>query len=110
MIKTDKYAGQPQKLDRVRVASIAVLPDRWQNETNWQRIEILVRRAALQGGAQLVVTPEGALDGYVINDVNAEKDERQKKVLLQHRFAAYARLRKQSTVGVLPSLSESDHL
>ncbi|HPI72887.1 MAG TPA: carbon-nitrogen hydrolase family protein [bacterium] len=83
LIKIDKYAGQPQKLDRIRVASVAVLPDRWQKETNWRRIETLVQRAAVEGGAQLVVTPEGALDGYVINDVNAEKNERQKNALLQ---------------------------
>lgn len=83
LIRTDKYADQPQKLDRIRVAGVSVLPDRWKKETNWQRIETLVRRAAIQGGAQLVVTPEGALDGYVINDVNAEKDEQQKKALLQ---------------------------
>jgi len=31
----------------------------------------LVREAALEGDAEVVVTPEGALDGYVINDVNA---------------------------------------
>ncbi len=83
LIRTDKYADQPQKTDRIRVASVSVLPDRWQKEINWQRIEALVRQAAAQGGAQLVVTPEGALDGYVINDVNAEKDEQKKKVLLQ---------------------------
>lgn len=83
LIKSDKYADQPQRLDRIRVASVAVLPDRWQKEINWQRIEALVRQAAVQGGAQLVVTPEGALDGYVINDVNAEKNEQQKTVLLQ---------------------------
>ncbi len=83
LINTGKYADGPQKLDRIRVASVAVLPDRWQKEINWQRIEALVRQAAVQGGAQLVVTPEGALDGYVINDVNAEKKEQEKKVLLQ---------------------------
>jgi len=91
LIKTDKYVDQPQKLNRIRVASVSVLPDRWQKETNWQRIEVLVRQAAVQGGAQLVVTPEGALDGYVINDVNAEKDERQRNVLLQ-RFQDLAEL------------------
>ncbi len=67
----NKYSGKDQSITRVRVASISVLPDRWRKQANWQRIETLTRQAAEMGGADVVVTPEGALDGYVINEVNA---------------------------------------
>lgn len=67
----DKYADVQVTRERVRVASAAVLPDKWDKEANWKRIERLVRQAATEGGAELVVTPEGALEGYVINEVNA---------------------------------------
>ncbi len=71
----DKYADRGLTKQRVRIASAAVLPDKWDKAKNWVRIERLVRQAAEEGGADLVVTPEGALEGYVINEVNATKGE-----------------------------------
>lgn len=73
-LRLDKYAKTGQTVTRIRVASAAVLPDKWQKETNWKRIERMVRRAVSEGGAQVVVTPEGVLEGYVINEVNAVKE------------------------------------
>jgi len=78
-----KYTHQKQSEFRVRVASVSVIPDRWDKKGNWQRLQELVTQAGRQGGAQLVVTPEGVLDGYVINDVNSEKDSTRKKSLLR---------------------------
>ena len=67
---------------RVRIASISVIPDKWQKERNWMRIEKKVREAAIDGGAELVITPEGALEGYVINEVNEKwKLEKEKDIL-----------------------------
>lgn len=82
----DKYAGVESARERVRVASVAVLPDKWDKSANWGRIERLVRTAVAEGGAELVVTPEGALEGYVINEVNAISDPKE-------RAAAVARFR-----------------
>lgn len=75
--KLHKYAGVPQTVTLVRIASASVLPEKWNKKTNWERIEALVRKAA-EEGAQLVVTPEGALEGYVINQVNEVENQTKK--------------------------------
>ncbi|MFH1741532.1 MAG: carbon-nitrogen hydrolase family protein [bacterium] len=85
-LRLDKYKDQPQTITNARIASASVLPDKWDKAVNWTRIENLVRRAADEGGADVVVTPEGALEGYVINEVNREKDENKKKELTQQFF------------------------
>jgi predicted amidohydrolase len=49
------------------IAGLRVMPERWNKEANFQKIEHWAREAAAQG-AQLVITPEGFLEGYVGND------------------------------------------
>jgi predicted amidohydrolase len=49
------------------IAGLRVMPERWNKEANFQKIEYWAREAAAQG-AQLVTTPEGFLEGYVGND------------------------------------------
>jgi predicted amidohydrolase len=49
------------------VAGLKVMPERWNKEANFQKLERYARQAAGQG-AQLVVAPESFLDGYVGND------------------------------------------
>ena len=51
------------------VAGIRVTPDAWDKEANLARI-VRYTRAAAAKGAQLVVTPEGFLEGYVANVKN----------------------------------------
>jgi len=51
----------------VRVAGIVLKWVRGDKETNWHRLEPMVREAA-QGGARIVVTTECFLDGYAIAD------------------------------------------
>lgn len=70
-IKLNKYQNSEQSISRIRIASASVVPKKWDKAANWNRIEHLVKEAALEGDAKVVVTPEGALDGYVINEVNA---------------------------------------
>jgi predicted amidohydrolase len=53
---------------RVRVAALSFIPGKLALEQNADRLEKLIRQAAA-GQARLVVAPEGALDGYVINQV-----------------------------------------
>ena len=59
------------------VAGISVTPDRWDKEANLGRIEKYARLAAGRG-AQLVITPEGFLEGYVANE-NKNQDLTRKK-------------------------------
>ena len=49
------------------IARLRVMPERWNKEANFQKIEHWAREAAAQG-AHIVITPEGLLDGYVAND------------------------------------------
>jgi deaminated glutathione amidase len=72
----------------MRVASLSVLPAKWDKDANSAKIEILVRKAAA-AGAQLIITPEGALEGYVVNEVIGARDP-ERKVALARRFRALA--------------------
>lgn len=49
------------------IGGLRVMPTRWDKEGNLQKLERYARQAAQQG-AQVVVTPESFLDGYVGND------------------------------------------
>jgi len=74
-LKLDKYRGTTQSIFQVRIASASIVPDKWDKEVNWVRIERRVREAA-GNGADLVVTPEGVLDGYVIEvDTSSKRYE-----------------------------------
>lgn len=77
-----KYVGQKQTQTRIRIASAAIIPKKWDKATNWKRIEKAVIEAARNGDANVVVTPEGALEGYVINEVNDVQDKAAKKQII----------------------------
>jgi len=64
----------------LRTASISFVPTKWDKEANATRIETLVTEAANRN-AKLIVTPEGALDGYVVNEVINAKDDQEKREL-----------------------------
>ncbi len=49
------------------IAGISVTPERWNKEANYARLDRYAREAAVLG-AQLIVAPEGFLEGYVAND------------------------------------------
>jgi len=68
----------------IRVASLSILPVKWDKSANAKKIERMVRQAAGQG-AQLVITPEGVLEGYVVGEVVRETDP-DKKAKLIRRF------------------------
>src|SRR5688572_12705167 len=65
---------------RLRVASCSVMPSKWDKTGNADKVERAVRNAAAQG-AELIVTPEGVLEGYVENLVIYEKDPQTKEEL-----------------------------
>ena len=54
--------------ERVDVAAISLVPEKFGLEQNADRLEAMFRRAA-DGGAQLALAPEGVLEGYVVMDI-----------------------------------------
>ena len=54
----------------VRVAAVSFVPTKLDLEGNADRLERAFREAA-NGGAKIAVGPEGALDGYVVNQIIA---------------------------------------
>jgi len=79
----DKYSNINQTVTSVRIASAAILPDKWEKEVNWNRIESMVRKAAVEGGADVVLTPEGILEGYIIEDSNNIQDKNEKNKIIE---------------------------
>ena len=57
-INYKKYEPVGQTIDRIRIASASVVPKKWDKAMNWERIERMVREAASEGDARVVVTPE----------------------------------------------------
>lgn len=55
----------------LRLAGLRAAPTPWDKQANFDTLERLARRA-VDAGAQLVVTPEGFLEGYVWNDDNPQ--------------------------------------
>jgi len=72
----------------ISIGSVSIFPTKWDKDANSERIERMVREAARRG-AQFVITPEGALEGYVVNEVIREKDA-EKKARLTERFRKLA--------------------
>lgn len=54
------------------IGALRVTPDRWDKEANFRKLEYHAREAVAKG-AQLVVTPESFLDGYVGNDADLDR-------------------------------------
>jgi predicted amidohydrolase len=61
------YCGDVPGNVAFTVAGLRVTPTPWEKQRNFYLLERFARQAADQG-AQLVVTPEGFLEGYVWND------------------------------------------
>ncbi len=49
------------------IAGLSLMPEPWNKEANFAKMERYARQAAAQG-AQVVITPEGFLEGYVGNE------------------------------------------
>lgn len=61
----------------VRVASISFVPVKFDLNGNADRLEKALRQAH-EGGAKISVAPEGALEGYVVNEIIAGEADAQK--------------------------------
>ena len=71
----------------LRVASLMAKPVKWDKEANKRQLEWAIREAKRQG-AELIVTPEGALEGYVVNEVIRATGEKRRE--LSERFNGLA--------------------
>ena len=59
----------------VRAAALSIKPKKWDKPANADKLEDYVRRAAAEG-AELVVAPEGFLEGYVVMEAIHEPELR----------------------------------
>lgn len=57
----------PAKEDGFVVAALSLTPSAWDKESNFQKLASYARQAAARG-AQVIVAPEGYLEGYVGNE------------------------------------------
>ncbi len=60
---------------KIKVAAISMKPARWEKEKNARKMESFIRRAARRH-PDLIVLPEGLLDGYPINEVILRPEKR----------------------------------
>lgn len=54
--------------EQVDVAAISFVPEKFELQSNADRLEQMFRKAAA-GGARLALAPEGILEGYVVNEI-----------------------------------------
>jgi predicted amidohydrolase len=80
------HAAEPSH-NALKVAALIYQPVKWDKEANAKGLEAAIRNAH-RLGAQVVVTPEGALEGYLVNEVRKETGETRRK--LTERFNAIA--------------------
>jgi len=59
---------------QLTIASLSFMPEKWNKGENFQRLSTMISEAASRG-AELIVTPEGALEGYVIGQVKRAEDQ-----------------------------------
>ena len=61
---------------KVKIASLSYIPVKWDKEANLSIIEKMAREAASEG-AQILITPEGGLEGYLIDELrkSPERDK-----------------------------------
>lgn len=64
---------QKKEVTKVKIASLSFVPVKWDKEANIKTIETMAHEAAAQG-ARIIVTSEGAVEGYLINEVNKGKN------------------------------------
>jgi predicted amidohydrolase len=82
LFPTTVFAKKGKKMAKsIQVASLSIVPEKWDKSMNIRKTEMMVRDAA-KAGATIIVTPEGVIDGYVINEIIREKDKERKQELI----------------------------
>src|SRR5690242_16979134 len=93
------------------LAGLRVMPERWNKEANCQKLDHWAREAAKQG-AQLVITPEGFLEGYVVNtSANASTTEERYRSVVEsldgRMLMRIRRLAQEPRIYLLVGVAES---
>ncbi len=90
----ERHASGSERIS-VRVAAVSFVPKKFDLAGNADRLEAAFRKAK-QGGAQMAVAPEGALDGYVVNEIIAGQAaaEKMKDVAIPIDHAIIRRFQK----------------
>jgi len=76
-------ADGPAEKGPLKVAGLMVLPVKWDKDANAKKLDAAIREAHKEG-ARLIVTPEGALEGYVVNKVRRATGQKRRE--LTERF------------------------
>lgn len=71
-----QLTGNGIESGKVKIASLSYIPVKWDKEPNLKTIEKMAREAASEG-AQILITPEGGLEGYLIDELR-KSPEREK--------------------------------
>lgn len=66
----------------ISIASLSYIPKKWDKETNLVTMEKMARKA-VKNGAEIIITPEGALEGYLINEVLKKENRAAKEMRFQ---------------------------
>ena len=67
--------------ERIRVAALSIKPQKWNKEFNAKKLEHYFIRAA-NTGVDLVLAPEGFLEGYLVNEIIRDRSLEQKILIL----------------------------
>jgi len=73
--------GWDEMFSRVKVAAVNFVPWKWHRDWNAERMEEFLV-AAVEAGAELVVEPEGILEGYVANEAIAHPELREEMLAI----------------------------
>jgi len=71
---SSKPENKPQ-LSKIRVAQIKVYPEKGKMKANHDKLMTILEDLAKSGDVDVVVTPEGFLDGYVATEKSVAKDD-----------------------------------
>ena len=64
----------------MRIASCSIMPTKWDKEANLEKMLTFMDRA-MSGSPDLIMVPEGCLEGYVVNDATAHHRENEMMAL-----------------------------
>ncbi len=72
-ISARSATGSAPDSGRVKIASLSYIPVKWDKAPNLKTIEKMTRQAAGEG-AEILITPEGGLEGYLIDELRKSKE------------------------------------
>lgn len=73
--KSRKVKADEATISKIRVVQIKVYPDKGKMKVNHRRLNSILKDIAKNEDVDVVVTPEGFLDGYVSTDKSVTKDD-----------------------------------